>query len=337
MTTLGGTKIRLAQGRSGRALAEQRFHELKATQSRPSNATDARIADIIDDFLAWSQTHRAAETNRNHIWYGQKFSEHIGYLKATELRPIHLTRWIDEQSWGQTTQRNARRSIYRAFSWAVEEGLLRQNPLLGMKCPSARTRQRAMTDEEFRALMRGSKHDFKALLYSLRQTGCRPKEARMLTWGQVHDDRWMLLQHKTAHKTHTVRVIYLTKPMQRLMCVLRGKSDRNPAEPVFLNARQQPWTGNAIRLRIQRLKEKLRLSTDLCAYLARHAFGTSAILRGVDPVTVATLMGHRSLEMVSRVYVHLAGEHAHLQEAAERATAPLPAPTPPPGVSNRVG
>jgi len=67
-----------------------------------------------------------------------------------------------------------------------------------------------------------------------------------------------------------------------------------------------------------RLRHRLGLADDLCAYLSRHGFGTRAILNGVNPSVVAELMGHNSLEMVSRVYVHLADEHAHLKRAVEQ-------------------
>ena len=90
-----------------------------------------------------------------------------------------------------------------------------------MKCPAALTRQRGMTDAEFRAILKGSQREFKVLIFTLRMTGCRPKEAMCLTWDQVCDDRWVLAQHKTAHKTGKARVIYLTPPMRRLMTVLR--------------------------------------------------------------------------------------------------------------------
>ena len=75
---------------------------------------------------------------------------------------------------------------------------------------------------------------------------------------------------------------------------------------------------NAVRLQMTRLRRKLGLPEDLCAYLARHGFGTRAILNGVNPAVVAELMGHNSLEMVSKVYVHLADQHQHLRDAVER-------------------
>jgi hypothetical protein len=90
MVTLDGKKIRLTEGRANRKLAEQKFHELKAVQARPADRSDARVSDVVDRFLGWSKLHRSDKTNRNHVWYGQKFSEYIGYLKTTELGPIML-------------------------------------------------------------------------------------------------------------------------------------------------------------------------------------------------------------------------------------------------------
>ena len=315
MVTLGGKKVRLAQGKENRRQAEQKFYELAAQQTRTPEAPSARVADVIEAFLAWAARHRSEETLRNYVWYGQKFSEHSGYLHATALKPIHVTRWLDDHNWGQTTERNARRSIYRAFSWACQEGILEKNPLQGMRCPRALTRQRMMAREEYTILFRHARRELRHLLFSLRHTGCRPKEARLLRWEQVRADRWVLSDHKTAHVVGKPRVIYLDKPMQRLMRNLRRKAT---SPHVFLNSRGRPWTANALKLRIASIKAKANLPDDVTTYLLRHAFGTNAILNGVDVATVAELMGHSSLEMISKVYCHLAGEHEHLQDAVER-------------------
>ena len=318
MVTLAGKKTRLAEGRPNREQAERKFHELKAVTPRAPESDSAHVADIIEAFLNWSQSHLIPETHRNHLWFGEMFAEHSGYMAASALKPIHVTRWIDEKkTWGPTTERNARRSIFRAFSWACEQGILANNPLKGMKCPRANTRQRAMTDEEFRTLLRHSDRNFKVLLFTLRETGARPKEVRSLPWRCVFRDRWVLTEHKTASTAGRPRVIFLTQAMQKLMDVLPREAR---SEYVFLNSRNKPWTRNAIRLRIQRVKRRTNLPNDVCAYLLRHAWGTNAILRGVDPVTVAACMGHSTLDMISKVYVHLADKHEHLQLAMEKAS-----------------
>jgi integrase len=54
-------------------------------------------------------------------------------------------------------------------------------------------------------------------------------------------------------------------------------------------------------------------------YTSRHSRCTHALERGVDAVTVATLMGHRDTTMISRHYAHLMQRRDHLREAVRRA------------------
>ncbi len=156
----------------------------------------------------------------------------------------------------------------------------------------------------------------------------------MLRWDQVREDRLVLKEHKTAGKTRKPRVIWLTEPMKKLLAVLRRDSQ---SEFVFVNSRGKPWTMNAVRLQVGRLKEKLGLAKDVCSYLIRHQWGTQAILGGVDVATVAECMGHTSLDMVSTVYVHLAEQHGHLQDAMQKAARRPAAPTPPEGGKRPAG
>jgi hypothetical protein len=138
MVTLAGRKVRLAQGRQNREQAERRFHEFKAVTPQEPEHINARAADIIEAFLLWSESHLSPETHRNLRWFGEMFAEHSGYVTVSLLKPIHLTRWIEEKNWGPTTERNARRSIFRAFSWACEQGILAGNPLISLTCQSTR-------------------------------------------------------------------------------------------------------------------------------------------------------------------------------------------------------
>ena len=64
--------------------------------------------------------------------------------------------------------------------------------------------------DEYVLLVRNSRWDFKRLLFALKHTRCRPKEARTLVWDQVHEDRWVLNAHKTAYNVGKPLVIFLT-------------------------------------------------------------------------------------------------------------------------------
>ncbi len=321
MATIDGKWHRLAKGKQNKKQAVVRFHELMAAMRTAAGEFQRRVADVCEAFLDYSSRHHAPDTYRSYLWYLQGFCEHSGYLEVGKLKPYHVTRWVDSRSWNETSQYNGRRFVFRAFSWSVEEGILEKNPLLGMKRPKPRPRQRALSDDEYRALVRATDGCFRVFLFALRETGARPKEARELTWKQVRADRWVFWEHKTDESTTKPRVVYLNEPMQKLMQVLRRRSK---SMYVFVNSRGVPWTRNSIRLRIQRLKKKLNLADDVCAYLVRHAFGTKAVMNGVDVATVAELMGHSSTDMVNNVYVHLADQESHLQRAVTKATRSKP-------------
>lgn len=55
-------------------------------------------------------------------------------------------------------------------------------------------------------------------------------------------------------------------------------------------------------------------------YALRHSWATNALKRGVAPLTVALLMGHKDPSMLARVYQHLSHSPSHMRKQARRAT-----------------
>ena len=54
-------------------------------------------------------------------------------------------------------------------------------------------------------------------------------------------------------------------------------------------------------------------------YALRHSWATHALQSGVDPLTVAILMGHSDPSMLSKVYQHVALNPVHMLEQAKKA------------------
>ncbi len=350
MVKLSGVQTKLVQGprdEEHRLLAEEKFAELRRLRRTAPEAVTSRTADVIEAFLIHSRLNHAADTYRGHKYYCQLFAEHCGQVLARELKPHHVTAWVtamqsekrvlagraekdrlrnelpagerhkaggNPRRWGPTSVYNARKTAYTVFSWAAKEKLLPNNPLAGMPRPKPKPRQRAITDDEFQKLHDNAGGPLQDVLTALYHTGARPKEIRDLVWQNVREDRWVLPEHKTAKTTGRPRVIFLNEQMRAMMERLKG----NGGTHVFLNTEGKPWTKSALQQQVWRIKTKLGLADDLCAYLCRHGFGTRAVLSGVDAPTVAELMGHNSLEMVSKVYVHLADQHQHLKTAVDK-------------------
>ena len=108
-------------------------------------------------------------------------------------------------------------------------------------------------------------------------------------------------------------MLYLTKVAFE---ILERNADKSP---VFQNTKGRPWTAYAIDCRFKKMKEKI--GTKFCCYTIRHTFATNALMNGVDPVTLASLMGHKDTTMISRIYAHLQHDPAFMRRQAEKATA----------------
>ncbi len=318
VTTIARKQYRLAKGKDNKAEAVRAFHELMAMRPRRPDAHNGRVCDLVEAFLVfYSKPGRiASDTLRNYRFYTQKLSEKWGYIGSTDILVDHIDKWVDSHPWNPTSEYNARRIAFRVFSWGVERGLLRKNPLKGMTRVKPDTTRRCMTFEEWCGLLRGAGRPVRVLLWALMETGARPSELRSLTWDMVHGDRCVLPKHKTAKKTGKPRVIRLSDRMQNR---LRQLKQRSTSQYVFVNSRGEPWTQNALRLRVDRIVERQVLARDVCVYMIRHTFATWSIMSGMDLATVADLMGHGDTEMIIKVYGHLAEQSRYMQNAANQA------------------
>src|SRR5262249_48959208 len=156
-----------------------------------------------------------------------------GTLPALDIKPFHVSAWLDSHPKWATSRRCAVICVKRAYNWAEGEGLLTANPMKKVKKPSPVRRERTVTQEEWDRLLGAVRdQEFKDFLYALRQTGCRPGEVRKVTAAQVNLELgvWIIEHHKTRKKTGVPRVVYLTPGMIELCRRLCAKW---PEGPIF--------------------------------------------------------------------------------------------------------
>lgn len=96
------------------------------------------------------------------------------------------------------------------------------------------------------------------------------------------------------------------------------KSDYPDKEKLAAARKEQKGLITERRKAINKLARKYGRKYTL--YHLRHSFATRAIKRGVDPLTVAILMGHQDPSMLAKVYSHLAQDPEFLQRSARKAT-----------------
>lgn len=296
------------------------FYKLMA--SDPANlpkSDEIPTAQVCDLFLSHSERHNERAT---YLWYKhflQSFSTLYGRTAAHELKPIHVSKWLDANTW-KGGRRNAVIAVKRAFNWADKQGVLSPNPLRNVEKPPAGRRTRLVTPAERDEILAAVKdRNFREFLTALYLTGCRPSEVSRVTAANVNLDLgvWIFDQHKTGKKTGKPRIIYLSPEMLEMS---RRLIAEHPEGPLFPSRKLGPFSKNAIRIRFRRLREKLPHLKGVVAYAYRHSYASDALVNGVGIAEVAELLGHTDTRMVSKHYGHLNQKVAHMRDAAKRAT-----------------
>jgi hypothetical protein len=106
-----------------------------------------KVCQVCDLFLDYSEKHHAEDTYRGYKEFLQDFCELYGTLLARELKPLHVTRWLDTHPGWNGSRRNAIVPVKRAFNWADAEGVLqsvtfRTSPGLAPVSCMAKTKSR---------------------------------------------------------------------------------------------------------------------------------------------------------------------------------------------------
>jgi integrase/recombinase XerD len=278
------------------------------------------VAQLCDLFLDFSNKHHAPDTYETYRHFLQKFCDGHGHLPATDIKPIHATRWLDSHPAWKGGRRHAVLAVKRAYGWADQQGILSPNPLKHVKPDPVGRRTRVLTgDEQAQILAAIKDQPFRDFVLALTETGCRPSEVARVTAAHFKPDLgvWVFDRHKTFKATGRPRVVFLTPAMVGLS---RRLAEKYPDGPLFRGPRgRRPFTRNGIRCRFRRLRTKLPHLAHFCSYSYRHSFATRALLNQVPAAEVAGLLGHTSIDMVSRTYGHLADQVGHMREAARKA------------------
>jgi integrase len=297
------------------------------------------VAAVIDLYLEFAKAKYAERSLYERRLILQAFAETHGWRKVNDkdCLPFHLTSFVGTNpNWkSDWTKAQVVAVVSRPFNWATKQRLITANPFRGVSQRTGNPR-RPMTDDEFTRLLASAEgrktkqhptpgERFVELVRFLRITGARTAEASQLRWPDIDLEGAVIVlkQHKTSRtqRQPKPRTIPLHPEIVLLLIEIRKRNE--PGEFVFYNHRGTTWNRSSLSLRMQRAREKAGIPDDAKLYGLRHAFGTRAIVNGVDIKTLAELMGHESTRTTEH-YLHLAGEKAHLHAAMQKANEPNP-------------
>lgn len=323
-----GKQVWLAPADATKTAAQAVLTGLQAGAAKDERRPESgyTVRDLVNLFLEHCKASVGREEMQRITWEGyfrylEPAREKLGKIAIEALKPGDVQAWLDgHEGWGPTTRYNALTALKRAFNWAVDHEDIKRSPLERMKRPTPSRRTAVMSPDQIDRLMSEVREGdpFRDFLLALRETGCRPGELQSLTADRIDlaSGVWRVTNKTRWATGEPVRTVYLSP---RALAISHRLAKLHPTGPVFRNTRGRAWTRNAVALRMGRLGDKLGFGSEAVAYSFRHAFATDALMRGVDPATVAELMGHKSLTMVMRVYNQLKHRTDHLREAVRTA------------------
>lgn len=276
------------------------------------------LASAVRLFLDWVQANRSPATAAVYRHYLQRFADQVGALQLGDLRAPHLLAF--------TQSFHAVQTVKRFCSWCCRPaGLLKRNPMRRVPLPRIGRRRRVLAGEDLAHLLRRSCAAYRAYLLALRETAARPAEMRQVTWANVRGPDgaafalgdlpagrgfFMLESWKTKGRTNRdreSREIPITPRLGRLLLRLWRSAPGRP-DPIFRDTRGRPWTANAVRCQMRRLRDRAGLGEDLageriCNYTLRHTAATGLVMAGAPLPVLQEILGHTQLTTTAR-YLH---------------------------------
>lgn len=237
--------------------AHHEYFRLMRQPADKRQVSGRSLAAIVDDFLEYVQHNRASETYR---WYRdllQKFIVAHKDVRADDIRPFHVQRWVDEfDHLSRNSRRNHLRAVKRCLRWATSQGYIDRNPLQFLLVPAGKPREVVVSEEEYERILKYAKPDsLRELIITTWESGCRPQESLRVEARHVDaaNQRWVIPPSEAKGERIT-RIVYLTDVAFE---ITQRLAEQYPTGKLFRNARGDAWTSDSVNSAIDRLRVRM--------------------------------------------------------------------------------
>ncbi len=262
------------------------------------------LADLIDRYLREvTPGKRGASPERSRLLALQK--RPIAQIKMAALSSAHIASYRDDRL-KQVSAGTVNKELNHLAhvietgrrEWSIQ---LPENPVRMVRRPSpprARDRRfRQGEEERLRLAMQDARNPFLVPVVDLAiETGMRQGEVVGLLWQHID------LKHRVAHlpltKNGEARSVPLSSKATAVLAVLKPADVDAPKGPVFVGL-----TSEAIKRAFIRACDRAGLG-DFHFHDLRHEATSRLFEKGLNPMEVASITGHKTLQMLKR-YTHL--------------------------------
>ena len=283
----------LEDAEAGRLLTRRRVAKKASTLSTDKGRVERHIKPLLGRLPIAAVTREDVE----------RFMHAVAEGKTAVKAPSGKLRGLTLVRGGQGTASRTVGLLGAIFTYAIRKRLRPDNPCTGVMRFADGTRERRLTDAEYRQLgtaLRWADENVwpsaVALARFLALTGWRSGEGIALTWAEVDLDRRtaVLADSKTGKSL---------RPLSLAACdVLRPL--RRSAGLVFQASRGAgKMTG--FPGMFTSMRERAELGPDVTPHVLRHSFASVAGDLGLSESTIGALIGHKSGTITGR-YIHAA-------------------------------
>jgi integrase len=291
--------------------------------------------EAIDEYLKYQRTERrSAKTLAKYASVLERVRELLRVRRAGSLLDLDL-RAFDAYRHARVAAKVAPKTLYtesvivrQLVNFALARGLIVDDPLRGLKISEPKPKpQPCWTAEEVERILAAAPATYCDALTLLADTGMRVGELEHMTWKDVDFAKNLIHvrpKEDWKPKSGDQRVI----PMSPRVRALLDRRSRRAGWVVTSPASKRYPLGDQkvsqrrMLLALKRVLKKLGLLGHLHTF--RHAFVSTALMKGIPEATVRAWVGHVD-ERILRLYTHIASEAS--QQAMHRfASAPDQAP-----------
>lgn len=265
----------------------------------------------VDDFLQWSTVkHNNKSTTHNRYYFNcQVLKQYFGKVKVNLIKTKDVENFIAWRS--KQISRKTKKTITREtvnhevlvlkmiFKRLTQNDFLRESPCGTIKRLSKNERQfHVVTSDEERLYLLACPQPLKDVASLMIQTGMRCDEVYRIRREEVFLDNNFLKITKGKTKS-SIRKIHLS---EKAKLILEYRFNKFDGEFLFpqddIDGKPSTKTLNYLhRKTITKLNYSFRL------YDCRHTFATRAVEKGIDLLTLSSMLGHSGLDMITR-YSH---------------------------------
>lgn len=155
-----GGKVRIAPPDASKSAV------LRAYEEYVQEHDSTTFAALADKFLASDQfKDRQARTQKDYMTMTNTLKKVFGRVHVDDIEPIHIRQFMDIKGQKAKVSANRHKAVLSAiFSWGYERGLVKSNPVKGVRAFTEKARERYIEDWEYKLIYEHASDVLKAFM-----------------------------------------------------------------------------------------------------------------------------------------------------------------------------